>query len=478
MQYVPNPDGVLYLRAAELFTAGTWEQGYAIHPRPFYSLAIAGISSLSGLSASASAQIFNVTCSALSAVMFLLLVRALTGNNRRTLIYAAILISLHHGLTDWRTIIIRDHGFVLFALVTMYLSLRAVRQPSAACYGMMVLAGIVSVLFRVEGIVILGLALLFPQFAQNGLRLKLAGTLALVSAILVTLVLCVWLSKHNLANQFSAQELVANFQWIANRIQLHVRTLAGALSSFEQDNAGASYILLCLMFVVSAVFRAARLHVVGLAIYGLAAGTGRTNLVMARFTVWYSSGILLTLVFFVLLNFFLAHRYALLLSIVFNVPAAIAMADLHAKWRQSRSGRSIHRFVLPVILVVLIVDWATEIPQPTILNHLHDAAIWIRQHAPADAVIASNDLRILYYAGAELSTGTQSPANQEIGTPHPYWSSHDIIALETAANTDRQQEIQRNYRIQPLKIFENRRGRQVLIYDLRSRSHPDNPPAK
>ncbi len=58
-QQIPNPDALYYLRSAEFYHAGQWQQGMAVYRWPFFSLTVAGMMFLTGVTAPVAAQVVN-----------------------------------------------------------------------------------------------------------------------------------------------------------------------------------------------------------------------------------------------------------------------------------------------------------------------------------------------------------------------------------------------------------------------------------
>ena len=78
-QFIPNPDAMLYLRAAEYFSAGRWAEAVEVYRWPFYSLIIALAMKLTGAEALLAAQLVNLLLDGMTAIVFVAIVRRLAG---------------------------------------------------------------------------------------------------------------------------------------------------------------------------------------------------------------------------------------------------------------------------------------------------------------------------------------------------------------------------------------------------------------
>ncbi len=124
LRTVTNPDALIYLSAADSFFHGRWVEGYAAFRWPFYSLAIAGVMTLTGGNALAAADLLNAALDCATTVLFVALVLQLgpRPSSRRIAILSATVILLHPRLSTFRGFVIRDHGFYTFFLLAFYLT--------------------------------------------------------------------------------------------------------------------------------------------------------------------------------------------------------------------------------------------------------------------------------------------------------------------------------------------------------------------
>ena len=121
---VPNPDATLYLRAAEFFVQGDWHGGVSVYRWPFYSVLIAGAMWTTGLDALSAAQATNFLIDFGVVVAIINLARVLSRDNMEIVSSAAFFSVFHPQLTEFSSLIIRDHGYILFFLLSITLCIR------------------------------------------------------------------------------------------------------------------------------------------------------------------------------------------------------------------------------------------------------------------------------------------------------------------------------------------------------------------
>ena len=194
-----NPDGVLYLRAAEAYLAGGVEAAFGLFEWPCYPIAIGLLRQASGLPLTGSAQVLDALLVGLLVVGFVSWCRA-AGGGRRTALFAAALVLTHPGLNEYRNFVIRDFGFWAFGLCSLTALARyaaTFRWREAALWSGCLFA---AALFRSEALLLAlagPLALLAPGAPW---RQRLARYLKLNSILLALAFLarpCCWPARSS-----------------------------------------------------------------------------------------------------------------------------------------------------------------------------------------------------------------------------------------------------------------------------------------
>ena len=160
---ISNPDALYYLRAAEFFHDGQWQQGIAVYRWPFFSLIIAAVMALTGVTALVAAHTVNALfdCATVSCSSRwcdgsgLKSAQETSQRGRRS---SSFCIPSSRGSVPSS---VRDHGYYAFALLTLYLVVRdhqrAERWIKPSIIGCIVAAA----LFRLEALL---LAVVTPAF--------------------------------------------------------------------------------------------------------------------------------------------------------------------------------------------------------------------------------------------------------------------------------------------------------------------------
>ncbi len=166
---VINPDGICYLLSAQ--SLGYESVRSVLHlcaqsQWPFYSSLIFALTKTLSFSYLTSAYVIDAFCSMGSALIFVLIVKEM-GGSKTALWLAALTILLHHDLNGLRNSIIRDHGYWLAYLTSIWLMLLYFKKPVISRALGWSISLILAALFRVEAVVFLLLVPIAIFFVPN-----------------------------------------------------------------------------------------------------------------------------------------------------------------------------------------------------------------------------------------------------------------------------------------------------------------------
>jgi hypothetical protein len=116
---ITNTDGVLYLSIADTFLIDGFDAAKKLYPNPYYSILVALIAKLTGLTTFISAQAINaLTCAAIA--WFMVDIARLTSQSNYNPWIAGVLFTLYPQFNEYRDFIVRD--FLFWALVLAFMS--------------------------------------------------------------------------------------------------------------------------------------------------------------------------------------------------------------------------------------------------------------------------------------------------------------------------------------------------------------------
>lgn len=403
---LPNRDTYAYLRTAELAISNGVNSAYEHYAWAHFSLLIAGLSQVTGLSLMLSAQVIMSVLFALLSVAFVNLV-AMQSHGRRTTWLALICISCFPLLNEFRGYVVRDIGFLAFMLLAL-IQLIHYKQSLWLRHGLMFCVYVLlAFLFRPEALlyfVILPIAILLPGSLQEGHRraayLRLSGLMLALGAIailLTGLTLQVNLSEQlirfasiyqpflqSLGNLFDPEPAIAN-------------AIFGEYGAqFVGNYAGLFMLAGLLAMTLACVVDSLGMVVAPLLVYS--AWKRRVHLPRDARSILLSSIVVASaiLIAFAVLTRFLTTRYTLLLCILLLVYLPFVIDYL---WRQSVARNKSKCFYAIAGFLLLYCTLDAHVSFGGQKHHLYEAATWVEQYTRAEAPLVTNEVLIAYDSG-------------------------------------------------------------------------------
>ena len=397
---MPNPDSVLYLSAAGKFAAGHWHDGFAFYKWPAYSLLIAGAMQIGGLDPYIAAQVVNAVLVLGTTLAFIALADELSNGDRAVVTVATILVVFQPQLTEMRPWIIRDHGYLCFFVVAVWLAVADARRPSAWRKLGLLAALAAATLFRIEGFF---LALLVAgYYALTRLRTVTAQASAITLFVLATAIglpfaFGVWVTG-SFGKWMAGKGLTVNMTHFGNLLEKRVHVLEDQVLMFGSGLGWQADVAIAIGLALIQIVRA--LTPVFTA-YGLFAFMpnrlipGRAMLPI----VWFTAGQLPMLFLFTFINAMLDWRYAMAFALIAMFTTVYCAS---VSWRELLMGRPRAFLVFPSLVLAVALTWTLDMPRPQKWGHYREAAQWIRDNVPDDARLWMNETRIAYFSGREL----------------------------------------------------------------------------
>lgn len=457
--HVINPDAVYYLRAAEFFSDGQWQSGFGIYQWPFYSLVIGSLMKLTGLEALTAAHIVNTTLDAGSIVIFVAVTQQLTSANRkRALFCAAFLILLHPRILQLRPIIIRDHGFLTFFLLALYLVVIDVGNPRIWRLTSIGCSIVLAALFRLEA---LFLFLLIPGF-YFFLKYPAAQSriVAAICVFCLTLIpgYFVWAgmggismgSPSNFAESVIRQASILLSSMGARADQFRALLPSGR-NVGELVYAGG-----VLAITIDTIMRAWSFPTATLTLFAF---TPRKLMPVlgSSFVGWFAGWQIPLLLTFTTFTFFLDWRYAMAFTVVASIPAVFTISFLVEEWTR---GLSRARILLPIAILSLLIPFGVAFPRPSQLGYLVEAARWAELNVSTQARAITNDGRIAYMSHRSYDNDVVVRPLEIFQQSLPEYQ-YAIVAIDKGDSPAYLSKLQ------PIAVFYGKGVSRVIVYKLR-----------
>lgn len=474
---IVNNDGIRYFMAASKFAMGEWSAGFAIYKWPFFSLMIAGLSYVSGLSVDQAAYLLSTLLHALIVVAFMSVIREL-GGDRTTIIIAAVIVILFPELNKFRSFIIRDTGYLAFYLLSLVFLVRYWEMPRSSSLIKWFICAIFAFLFRVEGLVFLVLIPMMIWIRKQTSMPARVGLVLVAATLVVSLFACfsLWLFSSE-AGQSPAQ-IVARpleslrFAWHQIGTDLWYKMNAIQEEFLGEGSGGYAYAVLVVSLVVIVAFETVRRMSIIYA--GFAAHAAVTRLAFPAPSVrglWYRLiGINLALLCtFATVKLFLVGRYTMALALTVLLAAPFSLAALYARWRRP-TGAVNKPWLFPIMILLVLVLGIESLDVFTDKRYLREAGRWLETNTPANAKLFSDNQALIYYSGKDAfrkNARYDWPETMSV-VYHNAWRQYDYLAIRISRKQpQRESRLVQKLGRRPLKTFANEKGDKVLIFATR-----------
>jgi hypothetical protein len=472
---VINLDAICYLTSAEVMNTQGFSAGMHVCSQanwPFYSFLIAKINAITHLPYVTVAYGLNALFAAISATLFVAIVAELGGGGAVLWLAAAVILCSHE-FGNVRQYIVRDHGYFAAYLTSLFLLLRYVKVPHYKTALLFSASLVVATLFRVEGIIFLILlpfVVLFNTthgWRERAIQFIQLNTLPLfgvvIGVVLIILIPDLVINKMGRLPEV-ANQLQHGVSMVANQFLSMKKVLAEQV--LNQDSARDTGIVLFLMMVswylISVMSNLSWIYSL-LLIYGWIK-QANPFLKVTRPVVYAYLGINLVItIIFLLERLFLSSRYLVGLTLILMLWLPFIINTLIA------SARSIRRYVALTLIVFFVgLSAASGIVHFGYSKaYISDAAEWLSLNVQPSQRLYANDLQLMYHSkhyGLEIFK--QVPIDINAIKNHQ-WEQYDYVALRSSVkDEEKTTAIVDEMQLQPVKVFMNKRGDKVSIYQI------------
>jgi len=394
---LPNPDAVLYLRAADYFAAGLFEEGLAVYKWPTYSMVIALVQVVTGVEAFVAAQIVNALFTAVTTVTLIALASEFSNRDRAVVTFATIFIVFQPQLMELRSWIIRDHGYLALFLVSIYLAVVDNERPSIWRKLALIATLAGATLFRAEGLYLA--VLVVGYYALKRLRTVTAqvstiAVLILGATIILPFAFGIWVSGA-FGRWLAGNDVSIDLTIFSEAIRHRVDVLANEVLA---DGGGRKWSAYASVILGMTVLDTIRAITPVFAFYGFFAFV--PNLLLPRKSIlpiaWFTIAQLPMLFLVGFINALMDWRYPMALALI-AMFGIIYCAT--ASWRELLMMRPRAYIVFPSLVILSLMTFAADLPERSNAHHFRKAGEWIRDNVPEESKIWMNEARVAYFSG-------------------------------------------------------------------------------
>ncbi len=405
-----NPDSVLYLEAAKLFTQGTWQAGFDVFNWPFYALCIAFVSKISMFDAHLSAQILNVLFFSIATYSFIQIIQLTGGKQRQIIAGALIWLSAQYMIGGVLEMLMRDEGFWAFYLSSLVFFIRYYQQHQFKNALLWQVCILVATLFRIEAIlflVFLPLVLLWQADISTKLKWQRLLQANAINISLTLAVIVIFSLNDNLSTKLLGRlnEIFTSNLWqqfTKNLTEKSAIMSSQVLGEYLEEFAIPGLLVTFFYVMCTKMIGATGLINVGL---GAMAIKHRSDLIDKQaFQVLQAAAViaLLNMALIITKIFVLSSRYVLAFSFILMVLASFYLAKLLFKPHKNKKTKW-----LTIALVVFMLGGVIKntLPKKAGYNYMQDAVSWIEEYNQDNLPTFYDDSRMRFFAEQPF-TGT------------------------------------------------------------------------
>lgn len=411
-----NRDGILYLTQSQFILEGNWTKAMSLYNWPFFSILIAGVHSVLGLSLQNSAHFINILLFILASFFFLKCVDLVSRNKTPFIFATIILLTSIPVMDDYLAMILRDQGQWAGFMMGVYCYLRWIKSPLWSWAVLWQIGFILGSLFRPECLLF---NFLLPFTSQ--LLFKNKNCLKLfIQSIIVPMASLIFLPffLFILKVELSSLEL-ARLNELISRPQSFFNTFTQPLS-IETDN----YYLKVLIADFAISFKYFFLSYV--VIYKWAAGLGFLHLGLFIYSIkerLITDDFFKALAVFILFStiitvinlyttFVIANRYWAMNFWIVYIFAAIGLGHLWEKLKKSKHPKK--SWLIRSSVAILLVYFINVVIDKTEIHYEQEAGLWVKSSQLDTNNIYFSSKRAAYYSGllgadmVDLKTATDT----------------------------------------------------------------------
>lgn len=450
-----NVDGILYLNMAEAYVAGGLSSASQLYDWPFFSILIGLVSQYSWLDLQSSAILINTLLFVILTDSLLLISNEGLSSSSQTVISAFVILCFYT-LNEYRDFIIRDVGYWAMSALAIFHYLKFFKHGNKNRLILWVVFGLIAVMFRIEGLILLALMPIAILFSERPKKLHAITLSYLPLLIMATVLAAVILDDSTLWGAFAKisdyeryfypEKLIAAFwqdeEIIANQV----------IHPIAKDQALTLLVSGLLGLVLYDVFTGLSISV--LALFALSFRVQpkvdkNYKLVIGSFVVIN----LLILFSFTFSKHFISTRYCMLaiLGIV------LLMMPKITTYFESCINQRQH-FKASLIVLLLSLSLVDTFHKTSSKMYIIDAIQWTAQNTAPESSIYTNSKHVAFYLAHDYGH-----ANVTVNDRRLTMCDYDYAVIVERYLTQRIRKTLEKCNWQLQNIFEED-GRTVKIY--------------
>jgi len=473
---VINSDGILYLSVASQIQDAGWQSATKLYNWLFYPYLIAQFSTLTTLSLEYSAYVINAFFSAITCITFVLISNAFGAKDKLTLWLASVIILCYPNLNEYRNLIIRDHGYWAFYLLSCYFFIQTYKRACLKSFIALVASASLATLFRVEGLIFLlalPIVIVFQQLSKHKSQKLLFVTCTFIFLVLVTLMFSTALNINDIPGLSKTTQLMHSFEASFNNTGVFIELTREYLiklspKGFSEDYAPAVLGLTFFLILFVEIFSATSPLYALIIIAGfIKKTTFSSNLV---FRLWSYLVLLNTIILcgFLASKYFLAGRYPISLSLTLMLTLPFISQHIYHNFQENRFNPVQIKVMKLIVISFVLLSADGLVSTGASKDYLKEAGQWVtltqKKHS---YTVYTNNQFVSFYADQKNKKRIREPSIDALlyKIKKGHLKEFDLLAIQISRkNAKEKPTLFDLLKTQPLKTFNNKKGDSVFIF--------------
>ncbi len=429
---IPNTDAFTYIRTAQIYVDQGVAAAFQWYPTASFPVLMGMIHRVFGIDLILSGQLLNALLFAGLVYAFISLVLE-ARNTRRVALIAAIVILVFPSVNEYRYYLIRDIGFLAFAISGALQLCRYSKSLSLQHLGGFIAFTLLAALFRAEALAYLPLApLALLMTERKQLRIVLKFELSLLVLGLIVLAI---MNALNAGILDALQRMIAVYlpflKDALNALSAENSPLAIAIFGEYAANFSGEYLWLFMLTGMSAILVMKLIVGFGgptllIFLYAYKADKLDIRAPGLRVTLTYCAIAFVILLSFLALTRFLSSRYTLMFCVSL-LPLLVLTIDKLIEPIQQSPHRKLLQGALGALLLFSAVD--AHISFGDSERSLDEGVAWLKENTEEGDSVFTNSNYVAYFSGrvANYDTLTRYISAEDVSNT-PYGT---ILVLTT-----------------------------------------------
>ena len=471
---VIDSDGIFYLSIAAKIQSGDWQAAAKQYNWLFFPALIAQLSTLTSLSIEHAAYLINAVFSAITCSVFVLLTLEFGAKNKGTLWFASLIILCFPNLNEYRNMIMRDHGYWAFYLLSCYFFIRAYQHASVKTLLLLLASLVLASLFRIEGIALtLALPAIVILHRTNSFKAKHI-TIQVITVALVALFTYVIFNAGYIDGLSKVSQIERAIGAPFAKLEAFTDTTTSYLNQLDHKGFSSDY--------APAVLGLTFLLILSTEILGALSPLYATALIISfiKSNAFKSSPLFRPWIYLILINivilsgfliskFFLAGRYPIALALTLLTPLPSLAYSCYQAFREKKLNKTQLRVLSITIGLFVILSLDGLISTGASKTYLKDAGEWIVQSKQNKEVrLFTNHKLVSFYANSQSRKRIKELSfdNILVRIKSDQLRRFNVLAIQVSRRKPTQkQALFEALGSKPIKTFNNKKGDAVYVFE-------------